>query len=372
MKTFTHFEENIVFRFSRGFWRVIVIFAIGALCAGTIGLIWSLIPPSKQQVVKQEYPKITPVQLSDIESYIRKLEASKTEQVTSGTTAEPSNEPAQAPVSREFSSDPVLKRVYDSLQQLIPPVKYSYQPRGHWDFPYGYYSTYKKWVEDDPGLNHTIINSWSVLKISVKDSGIVNYPEAVKLLRSYLPVVRKFSNSKRVAILYTMLAITSKTPDSTVMLVNNFKKFVSVFDTAKMEPYYDLAGFIYKNPKDSPEFLSMLDSTINHFKPKFRTRALSAMVNNYRNYFNNNILLEKELTKSFVTLIPSIDTAKLINYLDTYYKLGYNSNQERSEQIARIDGDFDNAQFLAQTNYELQKEKKNLAILILLKFLLEK
>jgi|GEM_PF-2312643 len=361
MKLISKLEENIVFRFSRGFWRFIVTIAILMVIAGVIVFIWTLFSPSRKKVEKVPYPKISVVEVSDIEAYIKESEmpVQGSAPVESPAGQVPQKKDDRKSVSNEVFRVASLRFYYDSLQKLIPPDKYPYEPQGHWHYPYGSdYFWMKQWIVDDSGINDHILSAWKRINLYDTETGITSPQDAASLLLSYFQVIQPFDESKRKDVLYLLLETTTLNVDSSREMVGAFSRLFPLFRTSTFAPLYNLSQFIARNPNDARNFVNMADSCLRHFPIQYREEALYAMMNGYYNYFSEAVKFQFKLMESFIPMIPSIDTTRLIKYLEIYYYLGNKNNVNQREAIARIDQNYEEESNLAREIFSRKKEQR--------------
>ena len=361
MKLISKLEENIVFRFSRGFWRFIVTIAILMVIAGVIVFIWTLFSPSRKKVEKAPYPEISAVEVSDIETYIKESQTPEQRDATMESPAGqgPEKKDNGRSVSNEVFRDPSLRLYYDSLQKLIPPDKYPYELQGHWYYPYGSdYYWMKQWIVDDSGINDHILSAWKRINLYDPDAGITSPQDAASLLLSYFHVIQPFDETNRKDVLYILLETTTLNVDSSREMVGAFSRLFPLFRTSTFAPLYNLSQFIARNPNDARNFVNMADSCLRHFPIQYREEALYAMMNGYYNYFSEAVKFQFKLMESFIPMIPSIDTTRLIKYLEIYYYLGNKNNVNQREAIARIDQNYEEESNLAREIFYQKKEQR--------------
>ena len=82
------------------------------------------------------------------------------------------------------------------------------------------------------------------------------------------------------------------------------------------------------------------------------------MMNGYYNYFSEAVKFQFKLMESFIPMIPSIDTTRLIKYLEIYYYLGNKNNVNQREAIARIDQNYEEESNLAREIFSRKKEQR--------------
>ena len=333
-------EDKYVFTISLGFWRLLVGLAGVALALGLLFFLWGLTPSFKPGVDKQAYPPPVQVSLQELQKKVLPpaLLASKEAMPAPTDTPPPGEEKPHAPTEPVTTPEEIAyNKLLDSLKTLIPPEKYPWESRGHWDYPYGrryweYYRTsrYRKWKVEYVGVKDR-------LKAAYKRANAESFADKQELLRAYLTVVGRFPEEKRAEALS---ALCTYSKDSVLESVDNVKLLntaVDSFSTATTEYLKKLANFGRKNPNDGRAFIAYANTVLGKFDAEIRLDALQAMIAQYYRRFNNRIDLQKEITDSFLPLLAEFEPRHQVAALENYYALYLRKNAARLAEIERID-----------------------------------
>jgi len=195
-KYFNKVEEKYVFNISLIFWHIIIAIGALAIIAGALLLIWGVIPPFKQRVHRPEYPPVAAVSVDEVNMIINPPKPStQTGEVKKANTPIKKITKEPAPGETEYMAS------LDSLKKLIPPDKFSWKSKGHWEYPYGrnyweYYkkSRYRRWVVTRFGINDR-------LKAAYKRVQAEGFTEKKQLLDAYISTVSLFPAENRSKVL---------------------------------------------------------------------------------------------------------------------------------------------------------------------------
>ncbi len=336
----SNLEDKYVFTISLGFWRLLVGLAGVALALGLLFFVWGLTPSFKPGVDKQAYPPPVEVSLQELQKKVLPppLLASK-ESMPAPTDIQPAGEEEQQK-SAEPATMPeeiAYNRLLDSLRTLIPPEKYAWESRGHWDYPYGrryweYYRTsqYRKWKVEYVGVKDR-------LEAAYQQANAETFADKQELLRAYLMVVGRFPEENRPEVLAALCTYAKESVPQSVGNVQLLNVAVDSFSTATTEYLKKLANFGKKNPNDGRAFIEYANAVLGKFDAEIRLDALQAMVAQYYRRFNNRIDLQKEITDSFLPLLAEFEPRYQVAALENYYGLYLRKNAERLAEIERID-----------------------------------
>ena len=129
------FEEKFYFKTSHYFWHLITGLAGLALVAGVLILLWGLTPSLKPGVSKAKYPEPVAVTANEVLQQI--TPAKKSEQLTAKAPVTLPGSASTDIVVEETTAIDSTKLAYDasldSLKTLLPPNKFPWKSRGHWE-----------------------------------------------------------------------------------------------------------------------------------------------------------------------------------------------------------------------------------------------
>ena len=208
-KYFNKVEEKYVFNISLIFWHIIIAIGALAIIAGALLLIWGVIPPFKQRVHRPEYPPVAAVSVDEVNMIINPPKPStQTGEVKKANTPIKKITKEPAPGETEYMAS------LDSLKKLIPPDKFSWKSKGHWEYPYGrnyweYYkkSRYRRWVVTRFGINDR-------LKAAYKRVQAEGFTEKKQLLDAYISTVSLFPAENRSKVLNALCTYSKETVPS--------------------------------------------------------------------------------------------------------------------------------------------------------------
>lgn len=359
VKHFTKYEEKYVFNISLSFWRLWVGLAGLALVLGLLFFLWGIIPAFKSSVNKGTYPPVVTISLQELQQEVlpaKKSAAAKTEKSTqtSGSVATSSVQQQSLPAPGEVEYQSML----DSLKALIPPKKYAWKSRGHWEYPYGkdyweYYRTsrYRKWKVDRLGIKDRLKYAYARAKAD-------DYLTKKELLNGYISVVSQFPEEKRPAVLE---AVCTYTRDSLLQSLSNVQllsESIPNFSTESTDYLKKLATFGKKNPNDGGAFIGYTNGILNRFDAGVRFKALQAMMQRYYKHFNNRIDLQIKITDEFLTFAADFEPEYQVRALEKYYELYLNNHARRMAAIERIEDDYSRElSYAASQHYQAKANK---------------
>jgi len=380
MKTnyFTKVENKYVFNVSLIFWHIFIAIATLTIVISFGTFLWTAIPASKKEVekpaypLKKQYPEPAKVALNEL----------RLEEVKHEEAPQEALEPVQTTTTTKETTQPVVedtkgKKEYENslntLKTLIPPSKYSWQGAGYWSYPYGerYWTFYKQekyrqWVSTEPGLEEKLIKSY-------KTTNAGNYSDKKQILDGYISIIKLLPEDKRSGVLLDLIRNVAGNVSQNINIHQSLAKLVSKMAKEENILYIaQLARFGKTNPKDGSPFIDYTTTIIDKFALAQRSKIIEDLINSYYNYFNQNIVNQKEATDLFLPMVSQIKGNLQHKAIIQYYGLYLEKNRERdnviaqietehSQQINSIDQEFENNQRNAEINYQNKmNEKENL------------
>ncbi|MEW6507332.1 MAG: hypothetical protein AB1432_06245 [Bacteroidota bacterium] len=349
-KFLTNVEEKYVFNVSHYFWHIVVGLISLGIVVGVFLLIYGVFPTFKATVEKEKYPPLVEVTYSDVNNAL--LGKKKEFQ------PEPIDESYAA--SAESTSDEYYK-IYenklDTLKQLIPPEKYSWDAAGYWYYPYGErYSSYRSWIETDIGI-------YRRLEQSYENSSADSYNLKADLLTAFINLVKLYRESNRITVLKNAANICQHSVNKSVALIDKLAQSYIQFGESDLSYLSTLSSFAKSNPREGENFINLTLTTVSSFDKKNRISVLEELKNNFYRYYNTKIEQQIEATNDFLTFIKKFEVDKQVEALSKYYEISVIKNRNREQEINRIEDDY--SQKLSQAEMEYlasQAEKSDLRI----------
>jgi hypothetical protein len=177
------FEQNVVFRISRGFFLVLTFIAMIAVIGAAIYLLYGISPTQKASISEDALVTVSPAEVS------AKIDStSDAASVTPATKGKDQATPADP--------DKQLFEAYvDTLRTLLPPSTYPWSPQGYYT---GYYSWERRFVTTNEGIIKKLQSLLETL------NGHKEYDHALKQLCA---VLRTFPEDKRLTPLENFILI---------------------------------------------------------------------------------------------------------------------------------------------------------------------
>lgn len=342
-------EEKFVFRTSHMFFHILVGAAMLVIAGGILLLLWGMTPSLKPGVSKSEYPPVVEVSAQELAAAVLpKAELEKGTVAGEAGTATAA-EPAAAQPAAQSPADPsqqAYEELIDSLKILLPPEKYSWVDRGHWQR--GYYQN--RWVIDSYGIQ-------SRLNAAFNTANARAYGDKATVLRSYLPLIAAFEEADRPAVLKALITYSKDDPATTRGNMELLQQSIAAFPADKAGVLNALADFGQKNPRDGREFIGYAAEIIPRFDPEYATEVLGAMIRTYYNYFDD-IQRQKRATETFFPLLSTFEGKYQAKALEQYYGMYLQKNREREQQVARIDQQYQHEQQQAEAVLAQKRAQK--------------
>ena len=338
-------EEKYVFNISQYFWHIFITIASLGMLVGLGYVFWGIIPPSKTTVTKGQYPAISKVTFEELNKVLSPPKAVKGE-VKNQPKEEKKPKVLTATVDNEYN------KVLDSLKDLLPEPKFSWNPAGYYYSPYGYFSSERRWVETSPGINRALETTYSNLSLS-------SYPQKSALVRMYNKFLTPIGIEDRAYALGSLLSITNTSLEKTGTGISLLNKAAQLFTKDKYSQVYRIAQFIKNNPNDGFPFAEYSTTILPKFSEENRPVILGTMIQAYGNYFNNKIDYQKELTDNFLGFSNNFDTKNQGSALEQYYRMSVRKNRDRENEIVRIDDKFESEKATAEQEFLNKQVKKS-------------
>ena len=350
-------EEKYVFNISQYFWHIFISLASLALVGGILLLLWGIIPPGKDNVVKAEYPPVVQVSADEVIASLTKQEKG---------IDTPVNKSEFKQVVQEVTySDPEESSYnisLDSLKKLIPPDKYSWSSSGYYYYPYGerYYSRYKntrygnqyrQWIVKETGILEKLNDAY-------KKSNASNFKEKKLILNSYIELVKRFDEGKRAFVLKKITEYPGSGPSETVENIKVLNGSVDIFGIGSTDYLTTLVKFGSRNPTEGRTLILYANKVLVKFLSEYRSDVLSTILSSFYSYFNNKVNQQIEITDLFLKDVQKYEPAKYTKALELYYYLMVDRNRQRERKIEDIERDYTLALARANSEYELAKVEK--------------
>ncbi len=367
---FTKVENGYVFNFSLIFWHGLILVTLLGIAVAIGGLLYSLIPPIKREVIKEEYPlkaNYPPSVKVAFDELKLQEEVAVQEDQTNHPTA-----PSVTSSNEDDKDQLAFEEAIQKLRELIPPSKYSWSGKGSWYFPYGermwlVYNDerYRQWIVQEPGIEDKLNRAYDQLNA-------ITYADRKNLIYGYISAISPAIESKRADILLYMLSGLQDNIVKNVTFCNAMGEVVkNISPRADLSYISYLTNFCKRNSKDGIPLIGYVAKFIQRFNPSQQSLAIQKMINAYYNQFNQNLPFLIESTNLFSELIPQIDTSLQYKALSQYYILYIGKNADRESEIARIendykqaiakiDSDYDNALAQAEIDYVGKKLKRTI------------
>lgn len=351
-KYFNKVEEKYVFNISLIFWHIIIAIGALAIIAGALLLIWGVIPPFKQRVHRPEYPPVAAVSVDEVNMIINPPKPStQTGEVKKANTPIKKITKEPAPGETEYMAS------LDSLKKLIPPDKFSWKSKGHWEYPYGrnyweYYkkSRYRRWVVTRFGINDR-------LKAAYKRVQAEGFTEKKQLLDAYISTVSLFPAENRSKVLNALCTYSKETVPQSIANVKLLTQAIPNFTTGDVSYLDKLATFGKKNPRDGYAFIEYTNKTIGKFDSTARNGILDLLIESY--YKNFKVIGKQiEATDLFLPMIAHFDSTQQTTALKQYYKIYLAKNIERERRIEQINYQYQSKIQEAESKYQYKKRQK--------------
>lgn len=341
------FEEKFYFKTSHYFWHLLTGLGGLALVIGVLVLLWGIIPSFKPGVKKPKYPDTVKVTAEEIQTIIHP--APKTTDEAATTTDK------EKPAEEAKTIDPAEKAylaAIDSMKRLLPPEKYRWESRGHWER--GWYRN--RWVVDSYGIEDR-------LKTVYNNTNADNFTTQKQLLDAYIALIALFPEENRYSVLRAALDYSKGDVSTTVSNTELLKASVKNYSTDNADFIEALATFGRKNPRDGQAFIEYSNSIMPKFDQEIKSTMLSTLISSYYKHFNL-IERQQEATDLFLGMLDQFKPEDQSKALAEYYRLYVGKNYERSQKVAELERQYEYDQEHAESVLA-QKKAKNAGYRIL-------
>lgn len=340
-------EDKFVFNFSLIFWHLLVLVASAGILFGLAVFAWSMLPASQRQVTqpsvpeKRAYPAPVKVDLNELKFEDAVVNAPAVE-----VALEPVPEAMQGSTPTAPVPDPAIdetgkdefEAAMHTLRSLIPPTRHPWEGDGYWNYPYGerYWDVYRQekyrqWIETEPGVEGKLARLFTRSKAQ-------DYAAKRELISTLNTLLSKIPETERYA---TFLQLIQPSSD-------NWQHHVAIYSAlsalpAKINAHPDqdhvikLARFGLSDPANGKDLIDHVVSIIDRFHVESRVAAIDVVTNSYYNYFNRDLGMQQEATGLYLEMLDRIDPKDQARGLMQYYGLYLTKNQQRGEQMARMD-----------------------------------
>ncbi len=324
------FEEKFYFKTSHIFWHLLTGLAGLALVAGIGILLWSLTPSFKPGVKKPVYPEPVKVTAEEIKVRIAPPVKARVVTPTPVETVQPA--PVEAKPAVPVTEDPAEKAylaAMDSLKLLLPPEKFKWETRGHWEE--SWYE--RRWVVDYYGIADR-------LKSVFNNVNAEDFKSKQQLLTAYLRLLALFPEDQRLTVFRAAIDYSKEDVPTSVRNIELLKASVPHFNVYNGDFVADLATFGRKTPRDGRSFIEYVNTIMPKFNRDIRPQILSNMISSYYNLFNL-IERQKEATDLFLAMQASFTTEEQPKALVEYYRTFVAKNYERESQIKELERQYE-------------------------------
>jgi len=342
-----NFEEKFYFKTSRLFWHILIGLAGLSLVIGILIFLWGITPSFKPSVDKPEYPEPVKILPTEIQQIISPVKPDKVLTSTTGAVTEiPADCVAVAETPELDPAEKAFRAAEDSLRVLLPPDKFPWQTRGHWER-----SWYRnRWVVDFYGITHRLESAYEEIHAN-------NFDTRKSLLESYLSLVGLFPQEKRLQALLAALEVTKDDLSTSVEHINLLKDAVPHFTAENTEVIRELASFAKKNPRDGRTFLGYVNQIMPQFAAEARQPTLDVMLRFYYRQFKV-IERQKEATDLFLPMLSQFKPEEQPRALNEYYSLFIDRNQAREQTIEELDEQYAHELNEAESVLQAKKSRK--------------
>jgi len=339
--TFLKFcEEKYYFKISFWFWHVLAGLAGLAIIGGMLIFLWGILPSFKPGVSKPRYPKPIKVSAVDINQIMAPDKAAGKQGTQTAATANTKE------AKRRDPKQEVYRKSIDNMKTLLPPGRYTWKSRGHWER--GYYKN--KWVVDQLGIDDR-------LKAVYRKINITDFKAKKKLVDTYATLLVKFTEKQRLQVLKSAIEYSKESLTVTLVNIGLLQASVPNFPDGNADFIKTLARFGKKNPRDGRIFIRYVNKIIPKFTIEIRRSVLDVLVKYYYGHFKV-FDKQKEATDLFLDLLPGLQSADQVKGLEGYYKLFLAKNKDRERRIVVIEQQYKNNLINAENTYSARRSYK--------------
>jgi len=362
-------ENKYYYAVSRYFWHIVIAMGILGIGAGILVYFWTLIPPSKREVVKQptpqkpNYPDLREVTIQDIIQALpkKKEKVFKVTQQMEEEIQTDDYEEEQDIAQIDSAALATFNRTLGQTKMLIPVEK----NKTFWQ------NSYKKEFKTerdrkmyrkthDPRLYQKVLINTGFktrfIKFSDKQN-VQSYYEKANLLDSYNQLLKHLDSVNRIKFIENtglklpVKYLGTKEIDKRLKAIGSLINKVPADEQLKL--FNDLWYFIKNNPNDGVSLIDYLSGNIDQVPYEARTTFIKNVLKEYIRHYNNNPYGLKEATNHFIDKITNLEPDRVPIALKIYYRLYRQNNSERAVEIAKINQSYN--QTLAKIDREYQQ-----------------
>jgi hypothetical protein len=379
-------ENKYYYGASRYFWHIIIALSLFSIIGGVAVYLWSVIPPSKDEVTKgvapqkQKYPEMKKVSLQDIINSLPKKKSDIKETSIENEQIEDPEEYLDTEVYNKVDTV-ALSRFNKQIKQtkkLIPDTVFS----TFWQDQYKYYFDSKRNEKMFKKTHNPLLRKRKIFKkgfklrfVEITDrNGLTDYNDKADLLESTNLLMQYLDMSNRISFINNVSYYIPIKQMGSNAINQKFEAIGSVL--SKISPdlqlkiYNILWNFIRKNPNDGVNLVKYEADIIGNFALQNRLQFIKKIQKQYKYKYNNKLDALIEATNQFLPYVKQIENDKQSLALEIFYRLYYENNKERSKEIQTIENQYKmelaswEAQYQAaltkaNIKYQLEKSKKS-------------
>ena len=368
-------ENKYYYAVSRYFWHLVIALGLLGIGAGILVYVWTLVPPSKREVIKQmtpakpAYPDLKNVALKEIMAALPKKKSHNAQaealRKINEMTDDVGSETYQEEQATALIDSAALATFNKALGQTKALIPVAYNP----DFWSDRYETYFNSPRDkkmyhkthDPNLRHSrlVSSGFKTRFINfTRRNKLTSYYDKATLLQIYNRTLEKFDIDQRkkfinqIGLLLPVKSLGSRQIEKRLTAIGLLLDQVAADQQIKF--FGTLWDFIRNNPNDGIPLLQYLAKHIDKVPYLIRIDFIKKVLNEYTGHYNNNLYGLEEATNHFYSDIAKIPTSDVPEALKVYYKIYRKNNRKRTLKIAKIDHDYNRK--LAGINRKYQIE----------------
>ena len=377
---FSKLENRYYYGISRTFWHILSALAVLSVIVAVSIVGWSYLPTSKEKVVKapepqkEAYPKQVEVQLDEVISAIPKERSQIEEIKKTSETVLPVRKPRVDLVKKDTIGLFAFEQQMARLKNLLPPDEFSTLWNGEVRYRFASESDRKAFnATGRTEFRQTIVLSEGLQERLIKEldrKGFSTFDQKAQLIKAYTEVLQPLEKTLRRKLITSIIQFKNESLEKTIASLQVLSKILPLYnDTHVNKAYNRNRSFLLGNPNDGIGLLGYEAETLPNFTQSERYAASNIIKSEYGNHYNYNLAALQENTSNFIPFLRRIDADKEAIALNYYYQIYRGKNRDRANKIQdienaheqrlnQIEQDFQNAQLLAEANYELKKQKK--------------
>jgi hypothetical protein len=349
-------ENKYYYGASRYFWHIIIALSLFSIIGGVAVYLWSVIPPSKDEVTKgvapqkQKYPEMKKVSFQDIINSLPKKKSDIKETSIENEQIEDPEEYLDTEVYNKVDTV-ALSRFNKQIKQtkkLIPDTVFS----TFWQDQYKYYFDSKRNEKMFKKTHNPLLRKRKIFKkgfklrfVEITDrNGLTDYNDKADLLESTNLLMQYLDMSNRISFINNVSYYIPIKQMGSNAINQKFEAIGSVL--SKISPdlqlkiYNILWNFIRKNPNDGVNLVKYEADIIGNFALQNRLQFIKKIQKQYKYKYNNKLDALIEATNQFLPYVKQIENDKQSLALEIFYRLYYENNKERSKEIQTIENQY--------------------------------